>query len=84
VPLGAGSKDHGNDCWQPVEAYNQPQGQLYHLYRTMSCGLPGKKSKVGLGTYIDPRVEGGKMNARTKALPISSKSNYGGEEYLFL
>ena len=67
-----------------VEAYNLPQGQLTHLYRSMSCGLPGKMSKVGLGTYIDPRVEGGKMNARTKALPdIVEVMNYGGEEYLF-
>jgi len=52
-----------------VEAYNLPQGQIAQLYRSMACGLPGKMSKVGLGTYIDPRVEGGKMNARTRSLP---------------
>ena len=67
-----------------VEAYNLPQGQLAQLYRSMACGLPGKMSKVGLGTYIDPRVEGGKMNARTKALPdIVEVMHYGGEDYLF-
>ncbi len=43
-----------------VEAFNIPQGQLAQLYRSMACGLPGKMSKVGLGTYIDPRIEGGK------------------------
>lgn len=67
-----------------VEAYNLPQGQLAQLYRSMACGLPGKMSKVGIGTYIDPRVEGGKMNSRTKELPdIVEVMEYGGEEYLF-
>ncbi len=67
-----------------VEAYNLPQGQIAQLYRSMACGLPGKMSKVGLGTYIDPRVEGGKMNARTRSLPdIVEVMEYGGEEYLF-
>lgn len=67
-----------------VEAYNLPQGQLAQLYRSMACGLPGKMSKVGLGTYIDPRVEGGKMNARTRPLPdLVEVMRYGGEDYLF-
>jgi propionate CoA-transferase len=67
-----------------VEAYNIPQGQLTQLYRSMGCGLPGKMSKVGLGTYVDPRSEGGKMNPRTQALPdIIDVIEYGGEEYLF-
>jgi propionate CoA-transferase len=67
-----------------VEAYNLPQGQIAQLYRSMACGLPGKMSKVGLGTYIDPRVEGGKMNPRTRSLPdIVEVMEYGGEEYLF-
>ena len=67
-----------------IEAYNLPQGQLAQLFRSMACGLPGKMSKVGLGTYIDPRLEGGKMNARTQAQPdIVDVITYGGEEYLF-
>lgn len=67
-----------------VEAFNLPQGQLAQLYRSMACGLPGKMSKVGLGTYIDPRHEGGKMNPRTQPLPhIVEVMEYGGEEYLF-
>jgi hypothetical protein len=50
----------------------------------MACGLPGKMSKVGLGTFIDPRVEGGKMNDRTKPLPdLVDILEYGGEEYMF-
>lgn len=66
-----------------VEAYCLPQGQIAQLYRSMACGLPGKMSKVGLGTFIDPRVEGGKMNDRTKPLPdIVDILEYSGEEYM--
>lgn len=67
-----------------VEAYCLPQGQIAQLYRSMACGLPGKMSKVGLGTFVDPRYEGGKMNDRTKALgDIVEVMDYHGEEYLF-
>ena len=67
-----------------AEAYCLPQGQIAQLYRSMACGLPGKLSKVGLGTFVDPRIEGGKMNERTKALPdIVDVMEIKGEEYLF-
>jgi propionate CoA-transferase len=67
-----------------VEAFCMPQGQIAQLYRSMACGLPGKMSKIGLGTFIDPRIEGGKMNERTKALPdLIDVINFKGEEYLF-
>lgn len=67
-----------------VEAYCLPQGQIAQLYRSMACGLPGKMSKVGLGTFVDPRYEGGKMNSRTKALgDIVEVMDYHGQEYLF-
>lgn len=49
-----------------IITYNIPQGQLAQLYRDMAGGGPGKISKVGLGTFIDPRIEGGKMNEITK------------------
>lgn len=67
-----------------VEAYCLPQGQIAQLYHSMACGLPGKMSKVGLGTFVDPRIEGGKMNERTKKLDdIIDVMEYKGEEYLF-
>jgi len=52
-----------------VLAYNFPQGQFAQLFRSMAGGEVGKITKVGLGTYIDPRVEGGKMNEVTKPEP---------------
>ncbi len=67
-----------------VEAYCLPQGQIAQLYRSMACGLPGKMSKVGLGTFVDPRVEGGKMNQRTANKPdLVEIINLKGEEYMF-
>ncbi|MCK3658688.1 acyl CoA:acetate/3-ketoacid CoA transferase [Pasteurellaceae bacterium Pebbles2] len=66
-----------------VIAYCLPQGQIAHLYREMACASPGKFSKVGLGTFIDPRIEGGKMNERTKLMPdITNIITVDGEEYI--
>lgn len=51
-----------------VECYCWPQGQLTHLLRAMANKMPGQISPVGLGTFVDPRIEGGKFNERTKLL----------------
>lgn len=67
-----------------VEAYCLPQGQIAHLYRATAYGNPGKLTKIGLGTFIDPRLEGGKMNERTRKLPdLVEVVEFRGEEYLF-
>lgn len=49
-----------------IECHCWPQGQLTHLLRAMANKLPGQISPIGLGTFVDPRVEGGKINQRTK------------------
>lgn len=49
-----------------VEAFNLPQGQMANMFHSMALREPGKISKIGLGTFIDPRIEGGKMNQRTR------------------
>ena len=66
-----------------VLAYCIPQGQFAQLYRSMAGGEPGKITKVGLGTFVDPRMGGGKMNEITKKAPdISDILMVDGEEYI--
>ena len=48
-----------------VEAYNFPSGILYHMHREAAARRPGVLTKVGMDTFVDPRLQGGKMNDRT-------------------
>lgn len=66
-----------------VEAYCLPQGQMANMFHSMALREPGKISKIGLGTFIDPRIEGGKMNERTKPLEdIVDILTIDGEDYI--
>jgi propionate CoA-transferase len=65
-----------------IQGYNLPQGIISKLYRTCAAGEQGIFSKVGLHTYVDPRLGGGKVNEVTKD-DIVKLLNIDGEEWLF-
>lgn len=65
-----------------IEAYNFPQGTLSQWLRSIAGRKPGLITKVGLDTFVDPRIEGGKISAITKE-NLVEVIELGGEEWLW-
>ena len=67
-----------------AEAVCLPQGQLSTLYRSIAAGRPGNLSRIGLGTFVDPRIEAGKVNqpARERAPDYVAIEQVDGQEFM--
>ena len=64
-----------------LAAWNLPSGVIFDMLRDAAAKRPGVLTKVGLGTYVDPRLEGGRMNEAARP-DIVRVVEFGGEEWL--
>ena len=63
-------------------AYCLPAGAMVQMFHCAAAGSPGWTTHVGLHTFIDPRLQGGRLNAKaTEALVELVERD--GREWLF-
>ena len=67
---------------EELEAYALPQGVINQLYRCVAAKQPGLLTKIGIGTYVDPRQDGGKLNGITHE-DLVRVMDIDGEEWLY-
>ena len=64
-----------------ISGYNFPQGVISHMFRNTAAKKPRVITSIGLGTFVDPRLEGGKVNSVTNE-DFVEVINFDGKEYL--
>ena len=74
--------------WQMItanqlKAYNVPSGIVFDILREAAAKRPGVLTKVGMETFVDPRLEACAMNEAAKSDPIVSLREFEGEEWLY-
>jgi len=66
-----------------VAAYNIPSGILFDMHREAAAKRPGVLTKIGLDTFVDPRLQGCAMNDSAAREPVVTVEKFKGEEWLY-
>lgn len=66
---------------EKIQGYNLPQGVISHMYRDIAAKKPRTITSIGLETFVDPRLGGGKINACTTE-EIVELIEFDGHKYL--
>lgn len=68
-----------------IAAYIFPLGVAMHMFRAVASGQPGVLTRIGLGTYADPRMEGCVANqkAAEQNRKVVELTRVGGNELLY-
>jgi propionate CoA-transferase len=66
-----------------IAAYNFPMGTIVQWLRATAAGRPGYLTPVGIGTYVDPRSEGGYVNQLAAADPLCEVMQVAGHEMIY-
>ncbi|MEC8187030.1 MAG: CoA-transferase, partial [SAR324 cluster bacterium] len=64
-----------------IEAYVLPGGVIMQLMREVAAKRPGLITHVGLGTFVDPQKDGGRMNEAAQD-PLVERITIDGQQYL--
>ena len=81
VVLRAAAHPQDDRARTQLAAWNLPSGVIFDMLRDAAAKRPGVLTKVGLGTFVDPRLEGGRMNDAARP-DIVRVVEFGGEEWL--
>ncbi|WP_213767437.1 CoA-transferase [Caballeronia sp. dw_19] len=63
------------------EAHVAPMGTLFQMLRDTAAGKKATFTQVGLHTFVDPELEGGRMNSRCEG-SLARRVDIEGEAYL--